>query len=300
MLFNRHKCKLLPYIREDIHGLSPENGQFYGWEISKFNIPDIWKKTKGEDVKVAVIDTGCDFNHHDLSENMLEGKNFVEVGQPPMDRNGHGTHVAGTIAATDNNLGMVGVAPRAKIIPIKSLDDRGSGNLLNVCKGIEWAADNGADIITMSLGSAGSDSRIKKAVEYAYNKNILIFCAAGNAGERSPIMYPAKFPETIAIGAIDSHMNRTKFTCAGEELEFLSPGQDILSCVPGNRYASMSGTSMSNPFAAGYAALVLSYYKRKFSKQECVDFFRKSVKDLSNAQYRTKKYQGYGILVPKI
>jgi subtilisin family serine protease len=300
MLFSRNKCKLLPYIREDVYGLSPNDGQFYGWEINKFDIPDLWKKTKGEGVKVAVIDTGCDFEHHDLSENMLQGKNFVENGKPPMDRNGHGTHVAGTIAASDNNLGMVGVAPRANIIPIKALGDNGGGNLLNVCRGIEWAADNDADIITMSLGSPMGDARMARAIKYAHDKNILVFCAAGNSGPSTPIMYPAKYPESIAIGAIDINMNRTKFTCAGEELEFLSPGQDILSCVPGNKYAKMSGTSMSNPFAAGYAALVLSYYKKKFSKQECVDFFRKSVRDLSNIQYRTKNYQGYGILVPKI
>ena len=109
MFFRRkNKCSLLPYIREDVYGLNPNDGQFYGWEINKFDIPSLWRKTKGEGVKVAVIDTGCDLNHHDLKENMLEGKNFVEIGQPPMDRNGHGSHVAGTIAASDNNLGMVG------------------------------------------------------------------------------------------------------------------------------------------------------------------------------------------------
>ena len=120
MFFNKRKCGLLPYIREDIYGLSPNDGQFYGWEINKFDIPSLWRKTKGEGIKVAVIDTGCDFNHADLKDNMLQGKNFVEVGQPPMDRNGHGSHVAGTIAASDNSLGMVGVAPKAKIIPIKA------------------------------------------------------------------------------------------------------------------------------------------------------------------------------------
>lgn len=152
----------------------------------------------------------------------------------------------------------------------------------------------------MSLGSPAGDARMDRAIKYAHNKNILVFCAAGNSGERTPIMYPAKYPESIAIGAIDINMNRTRFTCAGEELEFLSPGQDILSCVPGDNYAKMSGTSMSNPFAAGYAALLLSYHKKRFSKKECVELFRQSVKNLSNPQYQTKFYQGYGILVPKI
>ena len=129
MLFKRNpKCKLFPYIREDIHGLGHNDGQFYGWEIQKFDIPSLWKKTKGEGIRVAVIDTGCDLHHHDLKNNMLNGMNFVEPGKPPMDKNGHGTHVAGTIAASDNNLGMVGVAPKAKIIPIKALGDDGGGN----------------------------------------------------------------------------------------------------------------------------------------------------------------------------
>lgn len=301
MLFKRrNECGLLPYIREDVYGLNPNDGQFYGWEINKFNIPRLWKKTKGENIRVAVIDTGCDFNHHDLKNNMLQGMNFVERGKDPMDHNGHGSHVAGTIAASDNNLGMVGVAPQAKIIPIKALGNDGGGSLDNVCKGIVWAADHGADIITMSLGAPFGNTQLAKALKYAYDKNILIFCAAGNAGENTPIMYPAKYPESIAIGAIDVNMNRTNFTCAGEELEFLSPGKDILSCVPGNGYAKMSGTSMSNPFAAGYAALVLSHSKKRFSKEECVSFFRKSVRDLKNPKYRSKSYQGYGILIPKI
>ncbi len=300
MLFRRkNKCSLLPYIREDVYGLNPNDGQFYGWEINKFDIPSLWRKTKGEGVKVAVIDTGCDLTHHDLKNNMLEGKNFVEIGKPPMDRNGHGSHVAGTIAASDNNLGMVGVAPKAKIIPIKALGDKGGGNLNDVCKGIDWACENGADIITMSLGSPAGHAQLAASLKNAAAKNVLLFCAAGNAGEHTPIMYPAKYPESIAIGAIDINMNRTNFTCAGEELEFLSPGKDIFSCVPGG-YAKMSGTSMSNPFASGYAALVLSYYKKKFSKKECVELFKQSVKDLANPKYRSKKYQGYGILVPKL
>ena len=300
MFFRRkNKCSLLPYIREDVYGLNPNDGQFYGWEINKFDIPSLWRKTKGEGVKVAVIDTGCDLNHHDLKDNMLEGKNFVEIGQPPMDRNGHGSHVAGTIAASDNNLGMVGVAPKAKIIPIKALGDKGGGSLDDVCKGIDWACRNGADIVTMSLGSPAGHAQLAASLKNAAAKNVLVFCAAGNSGENTPIMYPAKYPESIAIGAIDVNMNRTSFTCAGEELEFLSPGKDIFSCVPGG-YAKMSGTSMSNPFASGYAALVLSYYKKKFSKKECVELFKQSVKDLANPKYRSKKYQGYGILIPKL
>lgn len=301
MFFRKKKeCSLLPFIRKDIYGLTPNHGQFYGWEIKEFKIPDLWSKTKGENVVVAVVDTGCDVNHNDLKDNIVQGMNIIDPKKDPMDGNGHGTHVCGTIAASDNNLGMVGIAPRAKIMPIKALDDNGSGSLINVCKGVEWAVNNGADIITMSLGSPQGDSSLLKAIKYAHQKNVLVFCAAGNAGPSSPIMFPAKYEETIAIGAIDSNMRRTNFTCSGIELDFLSPGQDIFSCVPGNKYASMSGTSMSNPFAAGYAALLLSFHHKKLSREQCVDLFRKSVKDLKDQKYRSKQYQGYGILVPSI
>lgn len=300
MFFRRKECSLLPYIRKDIYGLNPKNGQFYGWEIRKFNIEKIWEKTKGENIKIAVIDTGCDFNHDDIKTNIEQGMNIIQPQKDPIDKNGHGTHVAGTIAASDNSLGMVGIAPKAKIIPVKSLNDDGSGKLIDVCNGIKWAADNGADIITMSLGSRDGDISLSNAIKYAYKKNVLVFCAAGNAGKSSPIMFPAKYNETIAIGAIDSSLNRTAFTCSGPELDFLCPGEDIFSCVPGNRYASMSGTSMSNPFAAGYAALVLSYMKKKINKEQCVNIFKSSVVDLKEEKYRTKSYQGYGILIPKI
>jgi subtilisin family serine protease len=253
---------LLPYIREDIYGLSPSDAQIFGWEIKKFNIENQWKFSKGEGVKVAVIDTGCDLYHDDIKNNILDGKNFVEEGKDPIDRNGHGTHVAGTIAAQNNGLGMVGVAPETKIIPVKALGDDGSGSLDNIIKAIEWSANYGVDFITMSLGSPVAAKPLENVINYAAKKGVIIFCAAGNNGIESDIMYPAKYDNTISIGAIDSNLNRTSFTCSGETLDFLAPGHNILSCVPGNGYAMMSGTSMSNPFAVGCASLLLSYSKK--------------------------------------
>jgi len=130
------KYSLLPYIREDIYGLDTSK-QIIGWEISKFNIQKQWIKSQGENIRVAVIDTGCDLDHDDIKDNILQGKNFVEKNKDPYDKNGHGTHVAGTIAASNNNRGMVGVAPKAKIIPVKALGDNGSGNLKNIVDDIE-------------------------------------------------------------------------------------------------------------------------------------------------------------------
>jgi subtilisin family serine protease len=302
---NKKDCKLLPYDRENVYGLSTSSGQYCGWEISKFNIKEKWKNSKGEGVVVAVIDTGCDLYHDDLKKNIVQGKNFLE-NKDPIDRNGHGTHVSGTIAAIDNGLGMVGVAPETKIMPLKALNDDGVGDSRAIAEAIVWAADHSVDFITMSLGSDGESVPIKKAIDYACSKNVVIFCAAGNAGERAPIMYPAKYSNVISIGAIDKNLERTPFTCSGEELDFLAPGHEIVSAIPGNAYATMSGTSMSNPFAVGCASLLLSN-TRKISAMDgmlktaddYINVFKKKSKNLTNPRYAgQKQYEGYGIIYP--
>jgi subtilisin family serine protease len=303
-LFNKSKDRigLFPYTSEPIHGLTPQSSQFYGWEISKFEIPDFWKKTEGQNIKVAVLDTGCDLNHEDLVSNIIEGKNIVNPKQLPEDKNGHGTHVAGTIAAKNNGLGMVGVAPLCKIMPVKVLSDEGNGNAKNIADGIRWAADNKADIITMSLGSVLDNKPIKNAIDYAEKKGSICFCAAGNSGPNTDILYPAKYPNVVSIGAIDKFFNRTDFSCAGDSLDFLAPGEDIISCIPGNRYASMSGTSMSNPFAVGCAALLCSWNKqhkkyRLENAQSYIDIFKTVSMPLRDARYKNiRKYEGYGII----
>lgn len=296
---------LLPYIREDIYGMTPNSPSIVGWEISKFNIPHFWKQSRGENIKIAVIDTGVDINHEDLKDSILDGKNFIENGDP-MDVAGHGTHVASTIAARDNNYGMVGVANKSKIIPIKALDDNGNGETNTISTAIVWAADRGCDFITMSLGSTESSRQLKSAIDYANNKGCIIFCAAGNSGPSVDIMYPAKYDNTIAIGAIDRNLNRTDFTCSGNSLDFLAPGHEIIGCVPGDKYAIMSGTSMSNPFAVGLASLLLAYNKREKkyklnSYKDYVEIFKNTAICLKDIRYsKNKKYEGYGIMSPTL
>lgn len=301
--FFGRKTGLLPYIREDVTSLNIQTHQHYGWEIKKFNIPEIWSKTKGNGVTVAVIDTGCDLEHEDLKPNILSGKNFVDTSELPIDRNGHGTHVAGTIAANNNDKGMVGVAPETKILPVKCLGDDGSGYIDDIINGIRWAVDNGADIITMSLGSPSTTKQMEKVLNYAASKKVIVFCAAGNSGPNVDIMYPAKYDNVIAVGAIDRNLKRTSFTCSGESLDFLGPGQDILSCVPANNYAVMSGTSMSNPFIAGCAALLLSWNKQTKmyplnNVDDYINIFKNHCLPLDDKQFQSRKYQGYGILNP--
>ena len=241
---------LLPFVREDIATVQDVK-QKAGWEITAFNLLDTWSLTQGEGVVVAVLDTGCDINHDDLRGNLLEGRNFVQDGQPPIDGCSHGTHVTGTICAINNDYGVVGVAPKAKVMPVKVLDDKGSGNLAIVAQGIKWSADQGVDFIVMSLGSPTPTPVIYDAIKYAESKGVVTWCAAGNAGKTRQIFYPAAYPEVIGVGAIDEKLHRANFSCTGPDLDFLAPGVGILSTVPENWYAILSGTSMSNPFAVG-------------------------------------------------
>lgn len=306
-MFKHKKVSLLPYIREDIKGLSPGSAQITGWEIKKFDIEKQWKFTKGKNVTIAVIDTGCDLDHPDLKENLLQGKNIIDPKKDPIDKHGHGTHVSGTIAAQNNSLGMVGVAPEAKLIPVKALNDDGSGDLRDIIKAIEWSIEQKVDFITMSLGAEFPNKELEKILNYAESKKSIVFCAAGNSGENHDIMYPAKYSSVISIGSIDENLERTSFTCSGDDLDFLAPGHNILSCVPGG-YAMMSGTSMSNPFAVGCAALLLSHIRQeKFSAREsmlntCQDYiniFKTKSKSLTDPIYSGKrKYEGYGIIYP--
>ena len=254
---------------------------------------------------MAVIDTGCDTEHPDIKNNVVGTYDFIKNREKVLDKNGHGSHVCGTIAAVDNGMGMVGVAPESKILALKALNDNGAGRMDHIAKAIKYAVDHGADIITMSLGSGYKCPKIEKSIEYAASKKCLIFCAAGNSGANVDIMYPAKFKKTFSIGAIDSRFERGSFTCSGESLDFLSPGVDIMSIVPGNKYALMTGTSMSNPFASGVAALYLSEYKKnnngsRMRMSEMMSKLKKDTIPLANKSFNSRKYQGFGIIKPRL
>lgn len=305
MVKKDYDCHLLPFERKDCLSMQ-EARQKSGWGITAFELPNTWKFTQGEDVVIAVLDTGCDLNHSDLKENLLEGINFVNQKKSAQDGNGHGTHVIGTLVASNNDIGVVGVCPKSKVIPIKVLDDKGNGSLLNVAEGIRWAADRGVDIITMSLGSPNKVQEVRKAIQYAASKGIPTFVAAGNAGNTKEVYYPANYPETIAIGAIDENFCRADFSNTGDNLDFMAPGVDIFSTVPENWYATLSGTSMACPFAVGVAALVLSYTKKGKTNltlktvQDYRDVFKKHTTPMNQNVYNNKKfYEGFGIIDPR-
>jgi subtilisin len=297
-----YSCKLLPFERVDCLSIQDAK-QKSGWNITAFDLPKAWQFTKGEGVVIAVLDTGCDLDHPDLKENLLPGKNYVRLGKPPVDGNGHGTHITGTLVAADNDIGVVGVCPKAKVRPIKVLDNKGNGNLLSVSRGIRWAVKQGVDIISMSLGAPVKVQQVRKAIQFAARKGVPTFVAAGNAGKTKEVFYPANYPETIAIGAIDEKFRRANFSNTGENLDFMAPGVDIVSTVPNDWYATLSGTSMATPFAVGVAALMLSYVRANKSDValKTVEDYRKCFRKYTTSAKgdRKKFYQGFGIIDPR-
>ena len=302
----RHECGLFPYTVKQTLSIQAA-GDHPGWNITAFNLPETWKKTQGEGVAIHVLDTGADLDHPDLRANIQGGKNFINPRKAPWDDNMHGTHCCGTIAAPQNGVGVIGVAPKAKIVPVKVLDAQGNGNMITVAGGIRWSADHGADIISMSLGGPFKVQQLRKSIQYAHKKGIPVFCAAGNAGQTQNIFYPARYPETITIGSIDKDFGRSNFSNTGPNLDFMAPGGDILSCVPDNWYAILSGTSMACPFAVGVAALLLSYsrhHKDAGFKLNNVEAYREALKryttPTSDKKYGGKKFfQGFGIIDPR-
>ena len=298
-------CNLLPYDREDFLTIQ-DIQQKVGWEITAFNLPEAWEFTKGEGVVIAVLDTGADLDHEDLVENLLPGRNFVDPNSPPEDDNGHGSHVTGIICAANNEFGVVGVAPKAKVMPLKVLDKKGAGNLPAVSNAIRYAADQKVDFITMSLGAPGLMPMIQDAIRYAASKGTVTWCAAGNAGKTHQIFYPAAYPEVIGIGAIDENFDRASFSCTGPDLDFVAPGVRILSTVPDNWYAVLSGTSMANPFAVGVASLLLSYKRTKNldvqlkNADDYINLMKSYTTPTKNPAFAGQKFfEGFGIIDPR-
>ncbi|HEY9671425.1 MAG TPA: S8 family peptidase [Waterburya sp.] len=254
------------------------------WGRDMINTPEVWAHGyTGQNIIVAVIDTGVDYNHPDLDANIwinsgeipdngidddgngfiddVRGWDFVGNDSNPMDENDHGTHVAGIIAAEDNGFGITGVAPHATIMPVRVLDAHGSGSWSNVAAGIRYAVDNGANVINLSLGGAAS-SEVQLAVQYAAQHNVVVVMAAGNFAESQPAS-PASLANQwgIAVGAVDHSDNLASFSnhAGVSPLNYVvAPGMDIVSTTRNNTYQSFNGTSMATPHVAGVVALMLS------------------------------------------
>ncbi|MDH7517262.1 MAG: S8 family peptidase [Candidatus Thermoplasmatota archaeon] len=280
-----------------VHAFLTPNDPLWGqqWGPKRIHCEKAWDAGTGSsNVKIAIVDTGIDYNHEDISGNYVSGGyDWVNNDNDPMDDNDHGTHCAGIAAAVmNNNKGIAGVA-QVKVMAEKVLSAGGSGSSSNVASGITHAADNGADIISMSLGSNSPSSVIQDACDYAYNtKGVVVVAAAGNDGQ-SHVSYPAAYPTVIAVGAIDTSDNRCSFSNYGEDLELMAPGYRVVSSIPGNEYKFFTGTSMACPHVAGVAALAKSLYPSQNNV-----WIRQKLRDTAEDLGQTgwDQYFGYGLV----
>lgn len=228
------------------------------WGPQKVQAPAAWDVTRSSsDTWIAIIDTGVQYDHPDLAGKVVRGYDFVDDDWDPYDGNGHGTHCAGIAAAvTNNGRGIAGMAPNATIYAVRVLNNSGSGTLDDVANGIIHAADSGADVISLSLGASVGATTLKNAVDYAWNKGVVVVAAAGNNGTSLPT-YPAYYSNAIAVAATDSNDNKASFSNYGSSwVDVAAPGVNIVSTYRGSSYASLSGTSMATPHVAGLAGLL--------------------------------------------
>jgi subtilisin family serine protease len=257
------------------------------WHYDMIKAPQAWTVTNGSSaVKIAVLDTGIDHNHPSLANfvNTSLGRTFV--GGTTMDVQGHGTHVAGTIASYGS---VSGVMQNATLIPVKVLGDDGSGSLYGITQGILYAANIDADVINMSLGGGGYNQSMDEAVQTATSQGTIVVAASGNDGASS-ISYPAAYSSVIAVGSVTSNRTRSSFSNYGSGLELMAPGSNIYSTYPNSRYTTLSGTSMATPHVAGVAGLI-----RAANPNISVSQARQILRDTAQEAGSSTQY-GYGIV----
>lgn len=265
----------------------PTKGLEWGLTSSGANIYPAWHKTTGrKEVIVAVIDTGVDYKHPSLRENIyineaeangepgvdddgngyvddIRGYDFVGKDNDPMDKHSHGTHCAGIIAAMDTGTSMVGASPNVKIMPVQIFSRSGRSSVAAIAEAIDYAVTNGAQILSMSFGGGQANEAIKQSMKNAFEARVLAVVAAGNSRSDNDVspMFPAsyEFENIISVGAHDQKSSPARFSNYGKEtVDIFAPGVDILSTVPNKKFALKSGTSMATPFVSGAMALLLS------------------------------------------
>jgi serine protease len=277
------------------------------WNFDAINLESAWDYSTGRGAVVAVIDTGLSTAGRDTPMNIAAGWDWVGDDSDPSDENGHGTHVAGTIAqATNNAYGVAGIAYNATIMPLRVLNRSGSGYTSDVILALEWAADNGADVVNMSLGSSSPSDSEEVACDAARDAGLLLFAAAGNDGGTG-IDYPAAYESVIAVGATNAADELAYYSDTGPELDLVAPGGDTTANLNGDAYVDgvlqetfsrrtwglyfYQGTSMATPHAAGVAALLVA---ADATGTEALACMKESARDLGDAG-RDDTY-GYGLV----
>jgi thermitase len=263
------------------HTTAVPNDQYYSqqWHYKKIGMEQAWDTAKGShSIIAAVLDTGVDYNHPDLPRDIIKGPDFTSADNDPIDRQGHGTHVSGTIGALTNNdptngvgKGVAGINWEVQLMIVQVLGDSGSGPSTAISQGMVWASDHGARVINMSLGGSGGCASVyQNAVTHAVNKGTVVVVAAGNDGRDAANYTPASCNGVITVGATNQSDARTSFSNYGSTVEIGAPGIDIVSTYKGGAYKSLAGTSMASPHVAGAVALLLSK-KSSLTPQQVLD-----------------------------
>lgn len=256
----------------------------------------VWLHTKGEvngkPLLVAVLDSGIDETHPDLRDGIEDAIDCTGSRSGPRDIVKHGTAVASIIGARANGTGIVGVLPKCKILSVKVLDDRGIGTDQSIFRGYQYALERGAVILNHSYGGPRMGPQVADLFHHAGTlKNRFSFAASGNDG--AAVNTPARYPETIAVGAIDEQGRITNYTSRGPELDVLAPGHDILACAPGGGYQRVNGTSFGSPYAAAIGGAAWCRHQITHDKLETLGQMREHV------QRGSKKSGQWGIINPK-
>lgn len=279
---------------EPAPGVVPNDALYtkYQWNFPIIATDRAWELDRGNrEVIVGVVDTGVDLNHPDLKDRLLKGWNVIAQNNSPADDVGHGTHVAGVVAAaTNNNLGVAGMTWYNPVLPVKVLDHTGAGSTYAVAQGIIWATDNGAKVINLSLGNYADANFLHDAVRYAFERDVVLIAASGNDNTEQP-GYPAAYPEVFAVAATDEDKKKAPFSNYGDYIDVAAPGVSIASTYMNNQYAALSGTSMASPHVAALAGLIRSV-NPLLKNTEVMDIMRKSADDLGTPG--KDKYFGYG------
>lgn len=244
------------------------------------------------DLTVAIVDTGIDLTHPELKDHLLPGINLLEKGAPPQDDNGHGTELAGIIAATrDNKAGIAGILSGVRLLPIKALDNLGSGDAYTVASGIRQAVDHGAKIIMLSLSDPSYSKDMEDAVRYAEGKGVVVVAATGNNGDR--VSYPAAYATVLAVGSVGNDNKVSSFSNRGPEVDVVAPGERIYTTMLGGDYGTATGTSLAVPQVAGLAGLILSKYP-DLSPSQVRDLIRHTATDLAAPGWDQES--GFGLI----
>lgn len=266
------ELSLLPFTVEEIM----DDTEKIPAGIQLMRAPAVWDESRrGSGVVVGVLDTGCQSDHPDLEGRIIGGRNFTtdDSGDPDNfeDYNGHGTHVAGTVAAGENRQGLVGMAPQSLLLILKVLDRNGDGSYKSVVDAIDyalaWQGPEGQKvrILSMSLGGAYDDPSLHAAIIRAVDSGVLVVCAAGNTGQVE-LQFPGGYNEVVGVGAVDLDKKLAPFSTMNKEIDMVTPGVGIISTYPGGRYASLSGTSMATPHVTGAAALIINQCEKDFER----------------------------------